>query len=81
MMAVEFEPGPPPRIGRPRTLFEFDGSTLQLASGVTRSYDLSANGERFYAVQTRPAAPAPPITHVDVIMNWLEDLKQKVPIR
>jgi serine/threonine-protein kinase len=82
MMSVEFEPGPPPRIGRPRRLFDFDARALQFASGgPVRSYDLSADGQRFYAVETRPSVSAPPITHVDVITNWLEELKQKVPVK
>ena len=82
MMVADVTAGPgqgaAPRIGTPRPLFRF-GVDLLFARGDTRSHDVSPDGERFYVVQTRPFAPLPPVTHVNLILNWFEELKAKVP--
>ena len=79
MMVADFEPGSPPRLGMPRPLFEF-GPDLHFASGPLRSHDVAPDGERFYVVQSRPYPPLPPVTHVNLIQNWFEELKAKVPV-
>jgi serine/threonine-protein kinase len=79
MMTVEFAPGGRPHIGRPRVLFEFDADVLRLAGWMSRSYDVSPDGQRFYVVQRRPAPSPPPVTHIDLVLNWFEELKAKVP--
>ena len=81
MMAVQFAPGSPPRIGRPRPLFAFDNRDLYLACGPVRCYDVAPDGQRFYAVQYRTPPPPPVVTHINLIENWFEELKAKVPIR
>jgi hypothetical protein len=80
MMAVEFEAGSPPRMGTPRRLFEFDGDLIFLGAPV-RCYDVAPDGQRFYAHQLRGVPPSPPVTHINVMQNWLEELKAKVPTR
>jgi len=79
MMTVEFASGSPPRIGRPRPLFAFDPSDLQLACQPVRCYDVAPDGQRFYAVQMRKPPPPPPVTHINLILSWFEELKVKVP--
>ncbi|MGE5358106.1 MAG: protein kinase domain-containing protein [Bacteroidales bacterium] len=81
MMAVEFEPGSPPRIGRPRALFEFDDRFLNFSGWPLRAYDVSPDGRQFYVTRTQAAAPAPQVTHINVIQNWFEELKAKVPVK
>ena len=81
MMAVEFAPGSPPRIGRPRPLFEFDNRDLNLSGFPLRSYDVTPDGERFAAVQRRTPLRPPAVTHINLILNWFEELKAKVPTR
>jgi hypothetical protein len=96
MMAVDFAPGSPPRfgaahgglsavegprIGRPRTLFEFDGYDLIFDCFPTRCFDVASDGQRFYAVQARTPSPPPVVTHINLIPNWLDELKTKVPVR
>jgi hypothetical protein len=82
MMVIDFNSGAtrgePPRIGTPRPLFRF-GPDLLFARGDHHSHDVSADGERFYVVQSQPYAPLPPVTHVNLIVNWFEELKAKVP--
>ena len=64
MMAVDFAPGSPPRIGRPHTLFEFEPGDLGFMCSPLRCYDVAPDGQRFYAVRHgTPAAPASGYAH------------------
>jgi len=81
MMVVDFTAGSPPRIGRPRPLFEFDNRTLRLACIPLRCYDVAPDGQRFYGIQHQTPPPPPVVTHINLMLNWLEELKQKVPAR
>jgi serine/threonine-protein kinase len=81
MITVEFEPGSPPRIGRPRPLFEFDPSNLFVRCDPVRCYDVAPDGQRFYAMQARNPPPRSVVTHINLIQNWFEELKAKVPVR
>jgi len=78
MMSVEFAPGQTSRIGRPRALFEFDSRVLDLRGFPLRGYDVSPNGERFVALQREPRS-LPAVTHINLMLNWFEELKAKVP--
>ena len=79
MMAADFASALPPRIGRPRPLFEFDSRDLRLGCEPVRCYDVAPDGQRFFGVQQRPAPPLPPVTHINIVQNWFEELKAKVP--
>ena len=79
MMAVDVDAGSARGIGRPRLLFEFDPVELKLICAPMRCYDVAPDGQRFFAVQRRPTLPRPPVTHVNLILNWFEELKAKVP--
>ena len=81
MMTVDFAAGVSPRIGRPRPLFEFDERDLALA---LRAGALLRRGARTVSGSTRPR-PGPrrrrrrPSRSINLIENWLEELKAKVP--
>jgi serine/threonine-protein kinase len=79
MMVVDFVPGSPPRIGRPRVLFAFDPRELDARCSPLRCYDVSPAGDRFYMFQTRSLPPRVTVKHVNLIQNWFEELKAKVP--
>jgi Tol biopolymer transport system component len=79
MMTVDFVPGPPIRVGQPRVLFEYDDRTLYLDCSPVRCYDVSSDGQRFYTTQFRMPPNPPPVTHINLIQNWFEELKGKVP--
>jgi hypothetical protein len=81
MMAVEFSAPPTPRVGTPRVLFEFGTSDLSFYCVPVRCYDVAADGQRFYGTQRVPQAPTPPVTHINLIQNWFEELKAKVPVK
>ncbi len=60
MMAADFEAGSPPRIGRPRQLFEYDPSSLRLGDCTpVRCYDIAPDGQRFFAVKAVTPALLP----------------------
>jgi hypothetical protein len=79
MMAVDFAPGSRPRIGRPHVLFEFDPRRFSFTCSPVRCYDVAADGQRFYTVETRTPPPPPVIRHIGIIQNWLQELKANVP--
>jgi eukaryotic-like serine/threonine-protein kinase len=81
MMAASFEPGLPPALGVPRRLFEFDPRDALFASVSVRCYDVAPDGQRFYVVQTGPTPRVPPVTHINLIQNWAEELKATVPVK
>jgi len=68
-------------VGRPSTLFRFDPAALTMGCVPVRCFDVSPDGQRFYATQYRPRQPTPPATHVGLITNWFEELRAKVPSR
>lgn len=60
-------------------LFEFDPRDLSFACIPLRCYDVALDGERFFAVQAGRLPRRPPVTHINLFPNWLEELKAKVP--
>jgi serine/threonine-protein kinase len=81
MMAVDVAAGSTPRPGRPRPLFQFDPRLLGFVMTPTRAYDVALDGSRFYAIRTEPAVARPPVGYVNLITNWFEELKAKVPVK
>jgi eukaryotic-like serine/threonine-protein kinase len=79
MMVVAVHEAPALTLGAPRQLFEFTDWKEFLSCDPTRCYDVAPDGQRFFVVQYRKLADAPPTTHINLIVNWLEELKQKVP--
>ncbi len=80
MMVARFEPSSLPRLGPPRRLFEV-ADDLPFACIPVRCYDVAPDGQRFYVTQARMPPPPPVVTHINLVLNWLEELKAKVPVR
>jgi serine/threonine-protein kinase len=70
MMTVDVEMKPTFRPGRPRMLFE--GRFLDNAR-----YDVSPDSQRFLMIKPDPAESGP--AHVNVVLNWFEEVKRRVP--
>jgi hypothetical protein len=81
MMAATFEQGSPPRIGIPTALFSIERGSPSFACVPTRCYDVAPGGELFYATRRVESVPPGPITQINVIEHWFEELKRKVPVR
>ncbi|MBI4480621.1 MAG: protein kinase [Acidobacteria bacterium] len=68
MMAVDITTAPTFSAGQPRQLFE--ARSLAISS-------VSPDGQRFLA--TQPVEPEQPATQINVVLNWFEELKRRVP--
>jgi Tol biopolymer transport system component len=76
MMAVDIDTTNGFRSYEPRVLFSNRfGTTTPV-----RSYDVSADGQRFMMAKDEPN-PVSPVTSVHIVLNWLEELKQRVPTK
>jgi Tol biopolymer transport system component len=76
MMAVEIATKPSFSAGTPKRLFE---GGYQLLPGIsTPNYDVSPDGQRFLMLRPVGSAEAAP-TQINVVLNWFEELRQKVP--
>jgi hypothetical protein len=74
MMAVDVTADPSFSASKPRMLFE--GSYTPAAQALP-AYDVSLDGQRFLMV--KPVKQAQVATQINVVLNWFEELKQKVP--
>jgi serine/threonine protein kinase/Tol biopolymer transport system component len=75
MMAVEIATQTGFAAGKPRMLFE---GRYQLSSLTASDYDVSPDGQRFLMLKPSEQEQAAP-TQINVVLNWFEELKQKVP--
>jgi eukaryotic-like serine/threonine-protein kinase len=75
MMAVDIATQPSFAAGKPRMLFE---GKYQPTPGTAPNYDVSPDGQRFLMLKPSGSAEAAP-TQINVVLNWFEELKQKVP--
>ena len=76
MMAVEIATKPGFSAGTPKMLFE--GQYVSLPTISTPNYDVSPDGQRFLMLKPVEQAQTAP-TQINVVLNWFEELKQKVP--
>jgi hypothetical protein len=76
MMAVPITTTPSFTAGTPRKLFEGRYRTQT----VTRGYDVTADGRRFFFTQNKERPPVR-ATQMILVQNWFEELKAKVPGR
>ena len=75
MMAVDIATQPAFTAGKPRMLFE--GPYVPTPVTIP-NYDVSPDGQRFLMLKPSEQAQAAP-TQINVVLNWFEELKQKVP--
>ena len=73
MMAAEIATQPSFSAGKPKMLFQ---GPYQPSPAPNANYDVSADGQRFLMI--KPPEQAAP-TQINVVLNWFEELKQKVP--
>jgi hypothetical protein len=77
LVAVSIQTTPAFNAGRPRKMFEG-----RYIGGGARSYDVSPDGQRFLMLKS---ATQPDIedgsARIVVVLNWQEELKQRVPTR
>ena len=84
VMAVSVETGPAFKAGKPETLFR--GTHVQLSTSDGRPWDISPDGKRFLMIKpsastTATPAAAAPRQKITIVLNWFEELKQRVPTK
>ena len=68
-------------VGAPAVVFD-DPFRLDTggAQGGMANYDISPDGKRFVFVEEpRPANAVAPVTHLQVVLNWFDELKRRAP--
>ncbi len=75
MMAVDIATQPGFTAGKPRMLFR--GQYVPTVTTLP-NYDVSPDGQRFLMLKSTESSEAAP-TQINVVQNWFEELKQKVP--
>jgi Tol biopolymer transport system component len=78
MMAVDITTQPTFSAGRPRMLFE--GQYLANQFPFLPDYDVSADGQRFLMLKQGEAA-SQSAAQINVVLNWFEELKRRVPTK
>ena len=76
MIAVEVTTQGAFSAGKPRVLFE--GAYVPTPRSLP-NYDVSPDGQRFLMLRAAEQAQAP--TQINVVLNWFEDLKRRVPTK
>jgi Tol biopolymer transport system component len=76
MMAVEITTEPTFSAGKPKLLF--DGPYVPTPLSLP-DYDVSQDGQQFLMLKPAEQAQAP--EQIDVVLNWLEELKRLVPTK
>jgi serine/threonine-protein kinase len=74
MMAVDVTTQPAFSAGKPKMLFE---GPYVPQPRTFPNYDVSPDGQRFLMLKAIEQAQAP--AQINVVLNWFEELKQKVP--
>jgi Tol biopolymer transport system component len=75
MMAVDISTKPNFAAGKARMLFE---GRYERTPATSPNYDVSPDGQRFLMLKpSQQEAPAP--TQINVVLNWFEELKRRVP--
>jgi len=80
-MAVSVETRLTFSLGAPRALFR--GTYAGLSFEVGASWDISLDGKRFRMMKERqstPSAGEAPL-NINIVLNWFEELKQRVPVK
>ena len=75
MMAVDIATQTGFTAGTPQMLFQ---GPYEKAPIPVSDYDISPDGQRFLMVKSSEQTQAAP-TQINVVLNWFEELKQKVP--
>ena len=63
--------------GRPRVLFEGEDPGDRVTAQLGTDYDVSPDGQRFLMV--KESARTSSTEQINVVLNWLQELKRRVP--
>ncbi len=75
MMAVDIATQPGFTVGKPRALF---AGWYEATPATFSNYDVTPDGQRFLMLKRNEQEASAP-TQINVVLNWLEELKRRVP--
>ena len=80
MRVVSIDPGPPLSVGNPEVLF--DDSGYPRPAGQGRQYDIAPDDQRFLMVALPGTAEtrATITPQINVVINWFQELTERVPV-
>jgi Tol biopolymer transport system component/predicted Ser/Thr protein kinase len=81
MMAVNIRTQPDFKAEKPRLLFEGPYLSTLPANTWRPAYSVSADGQRFLMFKGKENPQNNAATQINLIQNWFEELKQKVPVK
>jgi eukaryotic-like serine/threonine-protein kinase len=81
VLAVGVQTAPIFEAGKPQVLFEGKYVGLSFIDG--HPWDVSPDGKRFLMIKEPRSAPSSDSSpsKINVVLNWLEELKQRVPVQ
>jgi hypothetical protein len=70
-------------LGLPTVLFRGTYASIAASSGDLSPWDVSPDGKRFLMMKQTGASTAQGSgpRRVNIVLNWLEELKQRVPVK
>lgn len=77
LMSTSFSAQPRPALGIPRPLFQ---ATFP-PGGAGIGYDVFPNGDSFLVLRPLPSPPSAPVTEINLVDHWFDELKAKVPVK
>jgi Tol biopolymer transport system component len=82
LMAVKISTKPTLEIGKPELLFE-GPYNIGGAGGSHPNYDVTSEGQRFLMVRpdAQSESSGQPRSQINVVENWFDELRQRVPVR
>jgi serine/threonine-protein kinase len=78
LMGVRVEPGALWRNSTPAPIVR--GEYFYASSGLGRTYDIAADGQRFLMIKEAGNAEASAVPRIVVVQNWTEEVKRLVPV-
>ena len=85
IMVVPVEIDSTLRLGNPAVLFEGPYFQSSLSNGAVTSWDITPDGKRFLMMKEAEATERGSTQRgphkINIVVNWLEELKQRVPAR
>jgi Tol biopolymer transport system component len=79
MMAVDIQTQPSFSAAKARLLFEGPFADNSASGSWAADYSTSLDGRRFLMLKPVQQQPATALTQIDVVQNWFEELKRRVP--
>jgi serine/threonine-protein kinase len=78
-MAITVETGPTLSFGTPKTLFQSTHASSGRTGG--SAWDISPDGKRFLMIKEAASTSKEAPRKINIVLNWFEELKQRVPVK